>query len=80
MASSTEKSHDHYGPEVKKALAEFRDMWLSYHKILDKKLKYDGFRIDSLQNAWNKLAIARQKETGTGFYLTPEQYNNVHNR
>lgn len=73
------KSHSHYGPEVLDALNVFQDLWKSYFNTTWIGFKENSIRMDAMQAAWNSLARARKKETGTGFYLTPEEYNNVHN-
>lgn len=72
------KSHGHYGPEVLDALNVFQDLWKSYFNTTWIGFKENSIRMDAMQAAWNALARARKKETGTGFYLTPEEYSNVH--
>jgi cation transport regulator ChaB len=74
------KSHDHYGLEVREKLGIFQDLWKSYYNTTWINFKENSIRMDAMQSAWNALARARKEETGTGFYLTPEQYKDVHNR
>ena len=82
MISSSEEplDHSHYGPEVQEKLSIFQDLFKSYYNITWIKFKENSNRLDIIQSAWDALARARKKETGSGFYLTPEQYSNVHNR
>jgi hypothetical protein len=74
------RSHDHYGPEVQEKLEIFQDLWKGYYNTTWLDLKENWIRLDAIQSAWDALAKARKAETGTGFYVTPEQYKNVHNR
>lgn len=75
-----EKSHAHYGEEVLNELNTFQDLWKSYFNTTWINFKENSIRMDAMQSAWNALARARKKETGTGFYLTSQEYADVNNR
>lgn len=68
------KDHDHYGPETQEALSIFQEMWTSYFNTTWINFKENTHRLDAIQSAWDNLAKARKAETGTGFYLTKEEY------
>ena len=72
--------HSHYGPVVQEKLKVFQDLWKSYYNTTWIKFRENYNRLDIIQSAWDALARARKEETGTGFYLTPEQYDNVYDR
>jgi hypothetical protein len=78
--SITERDHSHYGAETQLALQVFREMWTSYSNTTWIKMKENAYRLDSIQAAWDALAKARRLETGTGFYLTKEEHENVNAR
>ena len=71
------KPQDHYGPEVQAKLIAFQDLWKSYFSMTWIDMRKDYIRLDAVQCAWDALVKARKAETGTGFYLTPEEYKNV---
>jgi hypothetical protein len=75
--SRRHQNHDHYGPGVKTALSAFVDAFNSYAIITGTTMKYSSFRLDPVQDCWDLLVQERKKETGTGFYLTPQEYENV---
>lgn len=74
------KDHSHYGPKTQEALIVFQEMWKSYFNTTWINFKENAHRIDAIQAAWNALVKARIIETGTGFYLTKQEYDNVNNR
>lgn len=74
------KDHSHYGPQVQDNLKVFQDLWKSYFNTTWIGFRENSIRMDSIQSAWDALARARKAETGTGFYLTPEEHKNVHHR
>ena len=78
--SIPERDHDYYGDEVKSALQVFQEMWISYSNSTWINLKENAYRLDAIQSAWDALAKARKTETGTGFYLTEQEYKNVNAR
>ena len=78
--SIPERDHDYYGDEVKSALQVFQEMWISYSNSTWINLKENAYRLDAIQSAWDALAKARKAETGTGFYLTEQEYKNVNAR
>lgn len=71
------KDHSHYGPGVQDALKVFQDLWKSYFNSTWIGFRENSIRMDSIQSAWDALARARKAETGSGFYLTSEEYENV---
>jgi hypothetical protein len=74
---SDDRDHGHYGAETQQALKLFQEMWLSYNTITRFNFKENSHRLDSVQAAWDSLARARKTETGTGFYLNSQEYQNV---
>lgn len=72
--------HSHYGPKVQEKLLIFQDLWKSYYNTTWIKFKENYNRLDTIQAGWDALVRARKEETGTGFYLTSEEYSNGHNR
>tara|TARA_R110000772_G_scaffold237250_2_gene349169 strand:- start:546 stop:803 length:258 start_codon:yes stop_codon:yes gene_type:complete len=71
------KDHSHYGSEVQDALLAFQSIWTSYMNMTWLQLRDNPARIDSVQTAWNILARARKKETGSGFYVNAEQHRSI---
>lgn len=78
------KSHEHYGPEVQFALRRFIEVWGGARDLHLRRMRDNDFRLDTVQDAFNKLVRARVKETGTGFYLDSTQHakavDNLKNR
>jgi hypothetical protein len=74
------KDHSHYGSEVQLALKHFQDIWKSYFNTTWMEMRQNSIRMDATQAAWDALARARKEETGSGFYLTKQEYDNVNNR
>lgn len=75
MKYDVETGHDHYGPDVKKALKVFHDSYLSYQKVCSKfMLRENYFRIDAVQAAFNALIKERREETGIASYLSPQKH------
>lgn len=75
--SRKNQGHDHYGPNVKAALSGFIDAFNSYKIITGTSMKYSAFRLDTVQHCWDLLVKERRRETGTGFYLPPQENKNV---
>jgi len=73
------KSHSHYSLETQQAVRHFQDMWFVYENSTWYELKENDYRVVAVQTAFNQLVRARKRETGTGFYLSAEQYKNVNN-
>lgn len=71
---SSEKSHDHYSPAVREAVSVFAMTYAAWERMSKKDLRDNMLRLDALQGCWDALAKARIAETGTGFYLNAEQY------
>lgn len=57
----------------------FQDMWTTYTSSTWYELKENDHRVVAVQFAFNQLVRARKRETGTGFYLTPQEYKDVNN-
>lgn len=74
------KCHKHYSPEVQQAVMHFQDMWAVYTNSTFYELKENDYRVVAVQTAFNQLVRARKRETGTGFYLTSEEYKNGNSR
>lgn len=70
------RDHSHYGEETQLALQVFQEMWTSYFNTTWIDFKENAHRLDAIQTAWDNLVKARKKETGTGFYLTKQDYEN----
>lgn len=67
-------SHDHYGQEVQEALKYFQDLFVTYNASANHRWKLDTtHRSDVMQDAWNRLARARKKETGVAYYVPPTE-------
>lgn len=67
-------SHDHYGQEVREALEYFQDLFVTYNASADHRWRMETTnRSDVMQDAWNRLAKARKKETGVAYYLPPTE-------
>jgi len=73
------KSHEHYGQEVHLALRHFLQVWSGARDLHLRRMRDNDFRLDTVQEAWNKVAAARKKETGTGFYLDANQHEKAVN-
>lgn len=58
----------------------FQDMWAVYTNSTFYELKENDYRVVAVQTAFNQLVRARKRETGTGFYLTSEEYKNGNSR
>lgn len=71
----TPRDHSHYGPETQEALKIFQDLWVSYSKLTGYQIRENPHRTDAIQSAWDRLAIARKAETGSGFYLEKSDYD-----
>jgi len=70
--------HSHYGDDVLRALSHYRSCRLAYEKLGKYKFKIENTdRLDAVQNAFDALVKARKRETGIGYYLTLEQYNQL---
>jgi hypothetical protein len=54
-------------------------MWFVYENSTWYELKENDHRVVAVQTAFNQLVRARKRETGTGFYLSAEQYKHVNN-
>jgi hypothetical protein len=77
MAIAIAKDHSHYSASTQAALRDFQSVWTSYSNMTWLQLRDNAFRVDSVQSAWNRLVRARKAETGSGLYLTPEQYKRI---
>jgi len=68
----------HYSPETRAWLFSFQ---YANHKCALMYADKVGAieRATFAQEAWNRLARSRRNETGTGFYLTPEEYEKAVN-
>jgi hypothetical protein len=74
------KDHSHYGAETQNLLKKYQEMWISYHNTTWINFKENSHRLDTIQAAWDALVKARKQETGSGFYLNKQEYDNVYNR
>lgn len=73
MPKATDRSHDHYSEEVRELVKHFQDLYSMYLKTTGYNWKQDNSqRTDVVQNAWDRMARARKKETGSGFYVHPK--------
>ena len=70
--------HSHYGDDVLRALSHYSSCRLAYEKLGKFKFKIENTdRLDAVQNAFDALVKARKRETGHGYYLTKQQYNQL---
>jgi hypothetical protein len=73
MKKATDRSHSHYSEEVQALVKHFQDLYVGYTKTTDYNWKQDNNqRTAVVQSAWDCLARARKKETGSGFYTPPK--------
>lgn len=69
--------HSHYGPVVQAAIRYFQKRFATYQALKKSdKTAAREMAIES-QKAWAFVQKHRKEETGTGFYLNPEQYKEV---
>jgi hypothetical protein len=68
------KDHSHYSQKTQDALFAFQSLWTSYSNLTWLQLRENAMRADAIQHAWDTLARARKEETGSGFYLSKQQY------
>jgi hypothetical protein len=68
------KDHSHYGEKTQEALLAFHDVWKSYSSMTWIQMRENAMRVDAVQAAWDRLVRARKEETGSGFYLNKDQY------
>lgn len=76
MEEPTQDPHAHYSAEVQALVEHFQDLYAVYMKTTDYNWKQDNSqRTAVVQSAWDSLARARRKETGSGLYTPPKDLN-----
>jgi hypothetical protein len=70
-------SHSHYSDEAQKLVAEFQRSSANSKSLRFLEFKQRVIVVEAIQAAWNMLAKARKKETGTGFYVPEAQYKAI---
>lgn len=70
-------NHRHYSEETQKALQHYQHNSIGMFFLHRCEWSERVVRLESIQAAWNLFIRARKAETGTGFYLDPQEYAKV---
>lgn len=69
--------HHHYNENTQKLLRAYQISSIGMFLLSRCEWSERVIRIECIQSAWDAFIRARKEETGTGFYLNPEEYSKV---